>query len=553
MFFTKKRNAALTVELAVSLVLIVIVLFVAIGLFNDNLKNMFVNGNIRNIFNAEELKTYFSFFNKDYTSSQINVQVTGEQGLERLRLKANNNSLDIINPVVGNGGHLTIGAGNTIIYLNKIIMIIVGEGNICKTMTEDSKEKCIKITGNKYIIEYSGNSLTIRDLNNNIVATASGSGLITSQVPQDTDPWAKINAITSEYNGKINQAQSLTRTINYFNNQISSIINASNGSHFSTVEEEIISLLNSVTESMEDANEDCEAGLNSFLHGNLWKERCKQYPNDGTLNAFKIQVNQIKTAINGYAAESNAIKSQQNNYIISDSTLNKNVFTKEETNNLIANSNIFIHPNLPTTGGIVTFGSSDALTTVGVGSSDYEPPISGEIGGGAGSGSTVGGNSGGNTGGNSGGGAVSGGTTSFVDVDCPVLTGYNSYCSPEPPAGSNYRTVVLSGAGAYTFNLAYLKSNLHPLPTMKIDGRLATISNINARTAVMINYAKMLTRVYGDNALKELLIKDGYNKSYSRLLNGYESEYVGLKQIAESRGMISSTTALRQIISNSSN
>jgi len=155
----KNRLGMITVELAVSLVLIAVVIFVTLGLFSDNLKEMVGNGNFKNVFSKDD-STFFSKSSMDYASSQITVQVMGEQGLLQLRRKANNNAI----PLIENPFDDTNSNGNQIGYLVTIINGIVGDPDICVQMLKESDKKCSEdgIGGYKYLIDMSSSALTIK-------------------------------------------------------------------------------------------------------------------------------------------------------------------------------------------------------------------------------------------------------------------------------------------------------------------------------------------------------------------------------------------------------
>ena len=206
-----KHSASVTIELAIGVALAVSVLFVILGLFNNNLKNMIVNTNLSNVFKNNDVKTAFTVFNKDYSNSQINVQIMGEQGLARLRKKANNLALTLIESPFNNSNT----NGSTIKYLSLAIQTIVGNGNICVYMKKDSDKLCSdsEIGGYSYNINSSGTSaLTIQKVDltgNNILATATlplsaTNGTITSSLFLNTN----TNSLTVEQ--KYSALQALT-------------------------------------------------------------------------------------------------------------------------------------------------------------------------------------------------------------------------------------------------------------------------------------------------------------------------------------------------------
>lgn len=80
----KRRHAGITVEVSLSIVLALGVLFLSLGIFGNNLKNMMANSNMQNMFNRanSDSKTANSAWAKDSTSSQVNVAMVGDQGLQ---------------------------------------------------------------------------------------------------------------------------------------------------------------------------------------------------------------------------------------------------------------------------------------------------------------------------------------------------------------------------------------------------------------------------------------------------------------------------------------
>lgn len=79
----QKRKAAISTEVAIGIVLTVAVLFLAMGLFNGNLKNMLANSGISNLWSNNGQKADWSQKKAvDLTQAQKFVQLTGEQGLE---------------------------------------------------------------------------------------------------------------------------------------------------------------------------------------------------------------------------------------------------------------------------------------------------------------------------------------------------------------------------------------------------------------------------------------------------------------------------------------
>lgn len=86
---TSKKKAAITIEVTLSVALSILVLFLALGLFSDNLATMAANSGIQNLFNRsnQTAKTYYSHQKQDPTktavnmnTSQVLVQIAGSQG-----------------------------------------------------------------------------------------------------------------------------------------------------------------------------------------------------------------------------------------------------------------------------------------------------------------------------------------------------------------------------------------------------------------------------------------------------------------------------------------
>lgn len=79
----QKRKAAISTEVAIGIALTVVVLFLAMGLFNGNLKIMLANSGISNLWSNNGQKADWSEKKAvDLTQAQKFVQLTGEQGLE---------------------------------------------------------------------------------------------------------------------------------------------------------------------------------------------------------------------------------------------------------------------------------------------------------------------------------------------------------------------------------------------------------------------------------------------------------------------------------------
>lgn len=76
------KKAGVTVELILAIVLSVVVLFVVLGLFNDNIKEMIANSNISRMFaNNAASKTANINWSINPTQTEVNVQTIADQGL----------------------------------------------------------------------------------------------------------------------------------------------------------------------------------------------------------------------------------------------------------------------------------------------------------------------------------------------------------------------------------------------------------------------------------------------------------------------------------------
>lgn len=162
----KAKFGAITTEVAIGIGLAVVVLFVLIGLFNNNISEMISNSSFPNIFNKKPQKTDYGSFGRVYSSSQVNVNIIGEQGLAMIRRDANNKALNLIENDFSNNN----ANGDIIGYLTLIIKIIVGEPDICIWMNKDSDEICnsANIGGYKYHVEATNSTLYLSKANSSI-------------------------------------------------------------------------------------------------------------------------------------------------------------------------------------------------------------------------------------------------------------------------------------------------------------------------------------------------------------------------------------------------
>lgn len=156
-----KKSGAITVEVAIGIALAVIVVLIALGLFSENLSNMVSNSGFANMFDNTG-KTTYSSFGRDYTDSQVNIQLIGEQGLAMLRNIANNKAITQIDKYM-DGTDTSVTNVNSITYLAIAINSIVGSPDICVYMKKDSDKECDddNIGGVSYYIALNGGSITI--------------------------------------------------------------------------------------------------------------------------------------------------------------------------------------------------------------------------------------------------------------------------------------------------------------------------------------------------------------------------------------------------------
>lgn len=90
----KTKKAGITIEIALSLALMVVVLFLVLGLFSNNLQAIASHSGILNFFSKknEVAKTFSTadYQKVDPTQTQVNVQVVADQGLDFYLAKAQN-------------------------------------------------------------------------------------------------------------------------------------------------------------------------------------------------------------------------------------------------------------------------------------------------------------------------------------------------------------------------------------------------------------------------------------------------------------------------------
>lgn len=314
----KNRRAMVTVELAVTLFLIVIALFVTLGLFNNNLRDMVANSNFKNLLNGNGSRTFFSFFNKDYKNAQVYVQIMGEQGLQILRKKANNGIVSAVSTLSSGGGSVqNPGAFSTISYLSQIITVIMGNSIICNTMVTPSTAECNApgMPGAKYNISVNGTSLVINPVGNSVsraitlTTTGPAASLTAAKNASGANTKDKFKFISSLSSDNSSTSNALVRTIGYFSSVIS------RGGSFSasnSVDARIILLLNQITTSMTTANDICmgHTWIGNIEYQKTWIDGCSSdadVVNDSDLEQYNSQVASLTESITNYAAQAQCI------------------------------------------------------------------------------------------------------------------------------------------------------------------------------------------------------------------------------------------------------
>lgn len=155
-----KMIAAVSTEVAIGMAVAIVALFVVLGIFGDNLSSIVANSNIGNVFKNNDSETEYASYDRDYSDSQVNVQIMGEQGLEMLRRKANNKAIEIIEESFSNSNP----NGNSIAYLSTAIRIITGNPSICTYMKKDSDKHCDDFGQYNYDIGISSAQITVKRL-----------------------------------------------------------------------------------------------------------------------------------------------------------------------------------------------------------------------------------------------------------------------------------------------------------------------------------------------------------------------------------------------------
>ena len=361
-FIKRCKSAMVTIELVISLVLVVVVLFVTLGLFSDNLKGVFTTGNFQNIFNGNGAKTLFSAFNKDYSSSQVSVMVMSDQGLEVLRKKANDAALKILQDGVTDSNK------DTLAYLVSVIKIIDGNG------------------GNVVIGDYTVG------VNGTNISVTGPHGTITAIATKDMNPTIKNGATNKEItlaianmtNDNINNNSisglALVQNIKTFTTSVAVAGGGGNSASISSAESAIIDLVTvtmkaNVEKFYTEKCGDNMTGANESLCADLLKLKTteiKHYADvlgakyNATSEALLISGNSEKVAQywESWSSSSYIQINNKPNVVISSNNTEVKIAT-ENSSSLIAEAS----------GEPIIAGASDALIRVNIDNSSVYKDI----------------------------------------------------------------------------------------------------------------------------------------------------------------------------------
>lgn len=283
----EQKSGAITVEVAIGIALAVIVVIVALGLFSENLSNMVSSSGFANMFKNQN-KTTYSSFDRDYTNSQVNVQLIGEQGLAMLRNIANNKAISQIDKYMS-GVDTSVMNVNSIAYLAIAINSIVGSPDICVYMKKDSDKKCDQdgIGGYSYRIHLNGGSISINPEGGGISPrtpaiggdfTGGASGVTINQIntsgtSSGTYTVTRINPMSPSYNPHSVDSTSIytyIKNLSAFADESNTVydpvilikaVNAASTNSTSTaISQYLINnlLTNSVAQAFQYAHDECE-------------------------------------------------------------------------------------------------------------------------------------------------------------------------------------------------------------------------------------------------------------------------------------------------------
>ena len=309
MIKNRQKSAMITVELAIGIALSLAVLFVVLGLFNDNLRTMVANSNFSNIFEKNDSKITYSSFDKNYSGSQINVQIMGEQGLQMLRKKANNLAITLIESPFNNSNS----NGTTIKYLSSAIRTIVGNGNICVYMKKDSDKLCsdTEIGGYSYNVNSgSASSLTVQKVDttgHNVLASVSIP--LSTSVNNAVDYTGNIPTTNPSYTSsltvdqKYSALQTLTDTFKPYIDSNATLVTEVNPKLTSalgvaTLKAEINTLLEQVRGSAQYAYNRC------IDHEGDRSLNCSPFVDNDDFSRINNWITQLKSTINSDATTS---------------------------------------------------------------------------------------------------------------------------------------------------------------------------------------------------------------------------------------------------------
>lgn len=152
------KKAFTTMELGITLGVVTLVVIAAVTLFGKNITAMVQSGGMNNALTKNDEKIAYSSMNRDYKKSQIDVQITGAQGLEMLRKKANNKALEIVSSPFANSNP----DANSLAYLAKAVEIISGEQHYCAYMPKNTDKHCDDAKlAYAYNVSISGSALNV--------------------------------------------------------------------------------------------------------------------------------------------------------------------------------------------------------------------------------------------------------------------------------------------------------------------------------------------------------------------------------------------------------
>lgn len=76
-FKIKTKSGTITIEFAISLVSVVALLFIVLGVFNDNMEKIITNSNFKKIINEDGTRTDYQSYGRDYSDFTIQLKPFG--------------------------------------------------------------------------------------------------------------------------------------------------------------------------------------------------------------------------------------------------------------------------------------------------------------------------------------------------------------------------------------------------------------------------------------------------------------------------------------------